>query len=77
MFRNFPKQCKFLEKSAFDETLLVNFENRSFPIPGGYDCILKSYYGNDYMTPVQADSAHGRVIIDTKHSYIEVLKFLS
>ncbi len=38
------------------------FEDEIFPIPKGYDTILKSYYGADYMTPPPEEkrlSTHG------------------
>lgn len=41
--RYLPKDC-WLPSEHF-------FENEMFPIPKGYDKILKSYYGDDYMIP--------------------------
>lgn len=52
-----------IDKSAYDETIYTDFEYLNFPIPAGYDQILKVLYG-DYMTPVNAPSMHGHIIFD-------------
>ena len=40
--------------SDFDETLMVNYENRIYPIPVGYDNLLKTVYGNYMKLPPKA-----------------------
>lgn len=44
------------------------------PAPRDYDAFLRTHFGPNYMTPIQAPSFHGTVIFDTEHSYTEVLK---
>ena len=62
-----------LPKSIFEETLWVDFEQLKVPIPAGYDQFLRTQYGDDYMTPIQAPTRHGQLIIDTEHSYRELM----
>ena len=40
-----------LPRVAFDETLIVPFENITVPIPKGHNECLTAMYGRDYMTP--------------------------
>lgn len=41
---------QFFNTSDFAEPIMCNFEGDQFPMPSGYDNILKTLYG-DYMTP--------------------------
>ena len=34
------------------------FEYTTIPVPVGYDAILKQKYGENYMTPIIANSSH-------------------
>lgn len=61
------------DKSIFDDTLWLPFENISVPVPVGYDRFLRTQYGDDYMTPVMAPTNHGELIIDAEHSYKDLL----
>lgn len=61
------------DKSIFDKTLWVPFENMTVPIPAGYDKFLRTQYGDDYMTPVMAPTNHGELILDPDHSYKELM----
>lgn len=61
------------KKEWYADTIYMPFENIQMPVPVGYDAMLKNQYG-DYMTPVKAPTMHGKVIFDTKRSYVEVLK---
>lgn len=47
----YPRECylKYIEHT---------FENTTIPIPSGYDMILTSCYGLDYMTPQNIGSSH-------------------
>lgn len=63
---------KIKDKSWYDETLYVDFENTKIPIPAGYDRILTIDYG-DYMTPAQLPTVHGTMIFDTERSYKETM----
>lgn len=48
----FPKRC-------FESIINVPFENIEMALPVGYDQLLRKKYGDDYMKPVKAGSAHG------------------
>lgn len=62
------------DKSIFDETVWLPFENTKVPAPRDYDAFLRTHFGPNYMTPIKAPSFHGTVIFDTEHSYTEVLE---
>lgn len=62
-----------LERSIFDDTVWLDFEDMKVPAPVGYVQLLSTQYGSNYMTPVKAPSYHGEVIFDTEHSYREIL----
>jgi lipopolysaccharide cholinephosphotransferase len=62
-----------LPKSIFDETLEVDFEMMKVPVPVGYDQFLRTQYGNNYMTPLHVNTNHGQLVIDTSHSYLELM----
>lgn len=46
------------DKSWYNETIYLPFEDLSMPVPSGYDNILRKQYG-DYMVPRQAPTYHG------------------
>ena len=48
-------KCK---KEWYTEVLDMTFENITVPAPAGFDGILRSYYGNDYMIPKQIRGGH-------------------
>lgn len=64
---------KLWDKSIFEETVMLPFENLMVPAPKGWDAFLRVSFGDDYMTPIQAPSMHGEVVFDTERSYKEVL----
>lgn len=64
---------KLWNKSIFEETVILPFENIQVPAPKGWDEFLRVSFGDDYMTPIQAPSMHGQVVFDTERSYKEVL----
>lgn len=45
-------------KEWFERTIRVPFEYTTIPVPVGYDKILQSDYGPDYMTPVMSWNYH-------------------
>ena len=42
----------YFDKSYFNDTILVQFEDLKLPVPKEYDKLLRYMYGDDYMTPV-------------------------
>lgn len=48
---HYPRLC-------YDNYTLMQFENTTIPVPAGYDMILKSCYGPDYMVPKNIGSSH-------------------
>jgi lipopolysaccharide cholinephosphotransferase len=44
--------------SAYANTLMVDFEMMKVPIPEGYDSVLRTCYGDDYMTPRRGYTGH-------------------
>lgn len=63
-----------LPRSIFDDVVYVDFENYKFPIPREYDYVLKKFYGEKYMIPIQKPNLHGGVLFDTNKSYKEYIK---
>lgn len=61
------------DKSIFDETVMLPFEDLMVPAPKDYDAFLRQSFGDNYMTPVIAPSMHGAVVFDTERSYREIL----
>ena len=61
------------DRHIFDSTLWMPFDEMQVPVPVGYDLMLRTQYGDGYMTPVQAPTCHGELIVDTEHSYKELL----
>ena len=49
-----PLKCQIVPAYCYDETLEWDFEGYKMPVPGGYDEILTTIYG-DYMTPPPED----------------------
>ena len=64
------------EKEWYRETIFLPFEDMLMPVPIGYDLVLRTQYGEDYMIPKRAPSIHGEVIFDTTQDYKQVLKSL-
>lgn len=61
------------EKRIFDEIIMLPFEDIMVPAPKDYDAFLRTVFGPDYMTPIQAPSMHGSVVFDTEHCYKDLL----
>lgn len=74
MFRREYSKVIYQKKEWYADSVNVGFEGEQFPVPVGYDAVLKSYYGENYMIPSKAPSMHGGLIIDVDRSYKEVLK---
>lgn len=68
MFAGFtPKKVFYSDDYA--ETIYVDFDGIQMPIPAGYDRILRTQFGDDYMTPLHDPSMHGQINFDTEHPY--------
>lgn len=48
------------------------FESDYYPVPHGYDKVLKTTYG-DYMKPKKQQSEHGKTVIDSNTPYDEYI----
>ncbi len=59
----------------YAETQYMPFEDMMLPVPNGYDTILTRLYG-DYMTPKEAPSFHGSLILDLDRPYKDVIQEL-
>lgn len=56
-----------LDKSYYDQTVMLEFAGKQFPAPAMYHQLLSNYYGNDYMTPKQLPTFHGKKQFDPYH----------
>ena len=68
------EEIKRFKREWYNDTIYLPFEMIQCPVPAGYKGVLEGYYGKEYMTPLQVANAHGDLIIDTRHSYKEILK---
>ncbi|SEW03062.1 lipopolysaccharide cholinephosphotransferase [Prevotella sp. khp7] len=62
-----------LDRHIFDDTVWLDFEDMKVPAPSGYDQLLRTQYGENYMTPIQTGNYHGELVFDTERSYVELL----
>lgn len=60
----------------FHDVIYVKFEGFDFPIPSGYDRILKRAFNNymEFPKEISRGSWHGAIWFDTEKSYVEVKK---
>ena len=64
------------EKEWYNDTIFLPFENIMMPVPGNFDAILKTQFGN-YMKPVKAPTMHGGfAMLDPDHSYCDYLPIM-
>lgn len=61
------------EKSWFDKTILLPFENIEIPCPVGWNELLTTQYG-DWNTPVMGTSLHEGCVFNLEKPYAEGLK---
>lgn len=65
------------DKTWYEDTLYLPFEDTIIPVPVGYKEILTKQYGPDYMTPIQQDSIHGHFeVLDPDRPYTDYLSEL-
>ena len=57
MYLDYLKYNKFYQASWFEDVELMPFEGFSVPVPGGYDRILRSTYG-DYSVCIKNTTLH-------------------
>ena len=72
----YPYRCMVYKASAFESAEIKLFEGFEFPVPVGYDHILKTAYG-DYMTfpPIEKRGTwHYGVFLDPDRTYKDYLK---
>ena len=61
------------EKEWYSKTIMMPFEDIELPVPADYHKVLTTVYGKDYMTPCNAPSGHGEMIVNPDRPYQEVL----
>jgi lipopolysaccharide cholinephosphotransferase len=71
-----PNKLHLFNRHWYDETVYLPFDGVEMPCPVNYDAVLRSMYGDNYMTPIQQLSVHGDIIVDLDRSYEEVVKEL-
>lgn len=67
------KKVKIYEKSWFDETVMLPFEDHFLPCPKEYEKVLTAQYG-DWRVPIMGASQHEGAYVDVKLPYKEHLK---
>jgi lipopolysaccharide cholinephosphotransferase len=71
-FSNRKYVKKIVDRSVFDDTVMLRFEDRLFPAPSGWNKILERLYGKNYMELPPTDqrvSVHGTAVIDLEQSW--------
>lgn len=66
-------RVRIKNRSFYEQTEYLAFENIKIPVPGDYDKVLTIDFG-DYMTPVCEPTMHGTLLFDTEKSYTDILK---
>lgn len=66
-------KTKIKNRSCYDKTEYIDFEDIKIPVPGGYDKLLRQDFG-DYMIPIHQPTLHGKLHFDVKRSYKDILK---
>ena len=67
------KKIKIYDKSWFDETIMLPFEDRELPCPKEYDKWFTAQYG-DWRTPVMGGSQHEGSYVDINKPYKEFIE---
>ena len=64
-------------KEWYRETVFFPFEDFQIPVPVDYDMVLRTQYGDNYMTPIKDPSYHGGFeVLDAHNDYTSYLKGL-
>ena len=61
-------------RSAYEETIITDFEMLKAPIPKGYDEILRLCFYDDYMTPINSGGTHEYPFYKVQQEYIDRMK---
>ena len=64
---------RIVERTWYGEPQYAAFECLTVPLPSDPESILRIYYGDDYMTPLNKSPVHSSVVFDTNRSYLEVI----
>ncbi len=71
------KKYRVFPSDFFGKPVYLDFEFTQVPAPQKFDEVLKRYYGENYMTPIESKSGHqlnGNLIIDPDIPYYEKIK---
>lgn len=67
-FWRYKKTPTMLQKSWYDDTLQVRFEDLLVNVPIGYKHVLTTLYGENYMTPQNISNCH-KAFVDPFNDY--------
>jgi len=67
-FWRYKKTPTMLQKSWYDDTLQIRFEDLLVNVPIGYKHVLTTLYGENYMTPQNISNCH-KAFIDPFNDY--------
>ncbi len=73
-FSNRKYMRKVIDRSVFSDSVMLRFEDGEFPAPIGWQQVLESLYGKNYMQlppKEQQVTVHGTAVIDLEHSWTE------
>lgn len=71
-FSNRKYMRKVIDRSVFDDIVMLRFEEGEFPAPVGWKQVLEGLYGRNYMQlppKEQQVTVHGTAVIDLEHSW--------
>ncbi len=67
---------RLIRREWLGEPVPMQFECLTLPAPVDSDAMLRRYYGENYMTPIQSAPLHASVLFDTDRSYLDVISSL-
>lgn len=68
---SFKHNYPLIPVAYFGEPVWVDFEYIQMPILQESHKFLETFFGPDYMTPMQVSTEHGKMLYDTEHSYLD------
>ncbi|MBQ1194344.1 MAG: LicD family protein [Lachnospiraceae bacterium] len=70
------RETKCIKKDCFKEGERISFNNLKLNVPKKYNEVLTKLYGKDYMIPpLEKNSGHGDLIIDTNRSFKRYINY--